>query len=78
MLTSVKESISSLCIGISTFFLGFLNSIFSNLPLIHDLLGTISMALGCVACAIVIVVNYRQAKINKLIEKDLEDKHGKF
>ena len=78
MIDHIKESISSLTIGIGTFILGFINSIFSNLPFIHDVLGAISMFLGCVACAIVIVVNYRQAKINGLIEKDLESKNGKL
>lgn len=74
MWDNVKESFSSLFIGFSTFFLGAINNLFSNLPFIHDLLGTISMALGCIACAIVIVVNYRQARINRLIEKKLEEK----
>jgi ABC-type uncharacterized transport system permease subunit len=78
MIDHVKESVSSLMIGVGTFVLGFINSIFTNLPLIHDLLGAISMFLGCVACAIVIVVNYRQARINKMIERDLEDRHGKL
>lgn len=78
MWENFKHSANDLWVAGTTFILGLSNHIFSNLPFIHELLGTLSMLLGCIACAIVIVVNYRQARINRLIINEREKINGKL